>query len=143
MNRSYSSIIISFVFIFLTGYWCFATLWCMIRASTSSTYFACSCYPVEISAVLGMVIAFATGSFVDLFYHTIGVHAAASVLVMFFRSYCSYQWTRTGYEVNQLPTIPNYGIGWYLTYALPLIFIHALTVFIRKRASAHYLVKVY
>ena len=87
--------------------------------------------PVEMSVITGMVIALLTGLSIDLFYHTLGIHAAACVLFMFLR----YHWLRmngprSGYEVNHLPLVGNYGLGWFIGYALPLIFVHSLVVFL-------------
>ncbi|MHA7099826.1 Rod shape-determining protein MreD [Roseivirga pacifica] len=86
--------------------------------------------PVEMSVITGMIVALFTGLAVDLFYHTLGIHAAASVFLMFLR----YHWLRmngprSGYEVNHLPLLSNYGLGWFIGYALPLIFVHSLVVF--------------
>jgi hypothetical protein len=131
MNRSYTSIIISFAFLLPLQVLVFRNF---VLYDTGFNFFYLFCLlllPVEMSAILGMVIAFATGLTVDLFYHTIGVHAASAVLMMFLRFYwLRINGPRSGYEVNQLPTIPNYGFGWYITYALPLVLIHSCTVFL-------------
>ena len=77
--------------------------------------------PLEIGFASAMVIGLIAGLIVDLFYNTLGIHAFACVLIMFLRPYWM-KWSkpRSGYEVNDLPMI----------YALPLIFIHTLTVFL-------------
>lgn len=85
--------------------------------------------PLELSIALGMVIALITGLFVDLFYQTIGIHAAAGILLMFIKPYWQRINTpRSGYEVNDLMLIKTYGLGWYLTYSIPLILVYSLTV---------------
>lgn len=87
--------------------------------------------PIEISAIAAMLIGFASGLFIDLFYHTLGIHAAASVLFMLLRSFwLSVNSPRSGFEVDVLPNIPNYGLSWFLGYSLPLVFIHSLVVFV-------------
>lgn len=87
--------------------------------------------PQEIGFASAMVIGLVSGLMVDLFYNTLGIHAFACVLIMFLRPYwMKFNKPRSGYEINDLPMISNYGLGWFVTYALPLIFIHALTVFL-------------
>lgn len=85
--------------------------------------------PRELSIGLGMVIALIIGLVIDLFYQTIGIHAAAGVFIMFLKPYwLNVNTPRSGYEVNDLPTIPNYGLGWFIVYALPLVLVYSLTV---------------
>ena len=43
--------------------------------------------PRETSIVIGMVIALATGLLIDVFYQTIGIHAAAGVLLMYIKPF--------------------------------------------------------
>jgi len=131
MNKSYSSIILSFLILLPLQVLVFRNFVIYGYGFNFYYLFCLLLLPVELSAITGMLIAFATGMVVDLFYHTLGIHASAAVLLMFLR----YFWLRingprSGYEVNQFPTIPNYGFSWYLTYALPLIFVHAVTVFL-------------
>jgi hypothetical protein len=86
--------------------------------------------PIEISFISAMVLGLLLGLTVDLFYNTIGIHAAASVFVMFIRPYwMSANKPRSGYEMTDLPMIANYGLAWFITYSFPLIAIHAFTVF--------------
>ena len=136
MNRSYTTIIISFLVIIPLQVLVFRNF---VLYGVGFNFFYLFCLlllPVEISAIVGMLIAFATGVVVDLFYHTMGIHAAAAVFLMFLRHYwLRINGPRSGYEVNQFPTIPNYGFSWYITYALPLILIHAITVFLLEAGT--------
>ena len=85
--------------------------------------------PLELGIGLGMIAALFAGLIVDLFYQTIGIHAASGVLLMFLKPYwLRLNVPRSGYEVNQLPLIPNYGLTWFLAYAAPLILIYSITV---------------
>ncbi len=96
--------------------------------------------PMELSFSGIMLLGFATGTIVDVFYNTLGIHASACVLLAFVRPY----WTRlvtprSGYEVGVLPTLNSFGLGWFITYALPLIFIHHSTVFIIEAGGINFL----
>ncbi len=85
--------------------------------------------PREVSIGLGMLIAIIIGIIIDLFYQTIGIHAAAGVLLMFLKPYwLNVNTPRSGYEVNYLPIVHNYGLGWFIAYSLPLILVYSLTV---------------
>ena len=93
--------------------------------------------PIELGNIQGMVLALVTGFLVDLFAGTLGIHAASSVLLMFIRPYWLGVVTpRNGFEVNTLPAIVNYGLGWFLIYATPLIILHAMAVFFLEAAGS-------
>jgi hypothetical protein len=94
--------------------------------------------PFEIRPVLLMIIAFLCGLMVDIFYDSLGTHAAACVLIAFIRP----SWTRTvpprgGYEMGMKPTIKIMGIGWFLTFTLPLILIHHTVLFFVEAGGLH------
>ncbi len=86
--------------------------------------------PFDIGRVLLMTLAFLCGLLVDIFYDSLGMHASACVLIAFIRPF----WTKTvpprgGYEMGMRPTIKIMGFSWFITYTLPLIFIHHLVLF--------------
>ena len=94
--------------------------------------------PFEIGPVVLMIIAFFGGLLIDIFYDTLGIHAAACVLIAFLRPY----WTKTvpprgGYEMGMRPTIKVMGAGWFLTFTLPLIFIHHSVLFFVEAGGLH------
>ncbi len=93
--------------------------------------------PYEMGSTGLMLIGLTVGIIVDLFYNTLGIHAAASVFIMFIRPvWMKTNKPRSGYEVNDLPMAMNYGLGWFITYALPLIILHALIVFLIESGSS-------
>ena len=87
--------------------------------------------PIEIATIPGMLIGLAMGLGVDAFMNTFGLHAAASVLLMYVRPMLLSGLTpQGGYPSGALPR-PNFlGLTWFMSFALPLIFIHHLTVFL-------------
>lgn len=94
--------------------------------------------PFEIGPVLLMVIAFLCGFMVDIFYDSLGIHAAACVLIAFLRPF----WTKTvpprgGYEMGMRPTIKIMGFSWFLTFTLPLILIHHAMLFFVEAGGMH------
>jgi hypothetical protein len=86
--------------------------------------------PLEISTIWLLLIAFITGFSVDIFYDSLGINAAACVLLAFIRPYwLSLVTPRGGYEDVRIPKLKTLGFFWFLSYALPLIFIHHLALF--------------
>ncbi len=87
--------------------------------------------PLQTSPIVLILTAFGSGLVVDLFYNIPGVNAAASVLIAFIRPFWLSMITpRGGYEDVDVPSLKIFGFSWFLTYALPLIFIHHLALFI-------------
>jgi hypothetical protein len=86
--------------------------------------------PIEIAIIPGMLIGLALGLGVDAFSNTFGLHAAASVLLMYIRpKMISGLTPQGGYSLGAVPRPHILGIGWFSTYALPLILIHLSVVF--------------
>lgn len=86
--------------------------------------------PFETGTVLLLIIGFFVGLCVDVFYDSLGIHIAASVLMVYIRPYWINLITpRGGYEVGMEPTLKLMKFEWFATYALPLIFIHHFALF--------------
>ena len=86
--------------------------------------------PVDTRPVIAIPVGFAMGLSVDMFYNTSGMHAAASVLVMFLRDrWLNLITPQGGFEIGASPTIKVSGVLWYIGYALPIILIHQLMLF--------------
>ena len=84
--------------------------------------------PIAMSPALAMLVAFVLGFVIDIFCNSYGIHAAASVLVAFLRSYVMRMVaTRESLE-KPYPSIANFGSSYYL-YALVLIVVHHLALF--------------
>jgi hypothetical protein len=86
--------------------------------------------PVETNTLLLMMIGFAMGFVVDLFYESLGLHAFACVLVMYVRNYWLNSVTpQGGYDNNAVPSLALGGTQWFLVYTTPLIFLHHALLF--------------
>ncbi|HNP20232.1 MAG TPA: Rod shape-determining protein MreD [Fulvivirga sp.] len=86
--------------------------------------------PVDMGVIGLMVLGFITGFTVDIFYDTLGIHAASSVLIMFIRNYWLNMITpQGGYDSGSMPSIELNGWQWFLGYVLPLILIHHIVLF--------------
>lgn len=86
--------------------------------------------PFEAGVIRLMVLGFLMGLSVDIFYNSLGIHAAASVLIMYLRPYViSVMAPRGGYEAGMTPKLKVMGMEWFAVYSLTLIFIHHLVLF--------------
>ncbi|WP_420384882.1 Rod shape-determining protein MreD [Roseivirga sp.] len=95
--------------------------------------------PSEAGFTGGMVLALISALIVDLFSQTLGIHASAAVFIMFIRPFwMGIILPRSGYEVNDLMILNNYGVQWFLAYAAPLIFSYCCIVFFIEAGSAQF-----
>lgn len=86
--------------------------------------------PMDTNPLLQLVLGFVIGLSVDAFYHTLGVHAAACVLLSYVRFYWSQFMTPNGgYDAGPRINVRTQGLEWFLTYAYPLILVHSLLLF--------------
>ena len=77
-----------------------------------------------------MTIAFAMGLAVDMFNNTLGIHAAACVLIAFVRPYLlKLMAPRDGYEGERPLSLQVMGFGWFITYCLLMVFMHHAVLF--------------
>lgn len=86
--------------------------------------------PVEIPAWLMLLLSFATGAIIDYFSGSPGIHSSATVLAGFVRPYVLRVISpRDGYESVASPSMLSYGLRWFLTYTVVIIFIHHTALF--------------
>lgn len=86
--------------------------------------------PFETPNLLLLLLSFILGLTVDMFYDTMGMHAAACITMAFIRPniYKAFA-PREGYEVGLEPSIKYMGRTWFLSCAGVLIFAHHLVLF--------------
>lgn len=83
--------------------------------------------PFETPRWFLLVSAFFLGLVVDIFSNSIGMHAAATVLIAYLRPMIlQYFAPRDGYEVNTYPRIVYYGLWWFVRYAGIMILLHSI-----------------
>jgi hypothetical protein len=77
-----------------------------------------------------LLIGFLVGLLVDLFYHSIGVHAFASVLMVYSRAFLlKLILPASRYELATQPTLRNLGWKRFSLFSLLLIGIHHIALF--------------
>ncbi len=95
--------------------------------------------PFDVGKIWYLMIGFVTGLFIDIFNDTLGVHAAACVVVAYIRPYWQgINTPRGGYENLEVPNIKTLGFQWFFAYAFPLIFIHHSILFFTEAGNFQY-----
>ncbi len=95
--------------------------------------------PVDVNVLSAMLAAFAMGLMVDMFYDSAGLHAMASVFMVFLRKqWLSVLTPQGGYDSGSRPSLAQYGAFWYLLYALPLIVLHHSVLFFTEAGGFAY-----
>lgn len=86
--------------------------------------------PFDTSKWILLFASFALGIGVDIFTNTIGLNAAACVLMAFFRPFV-INLISSGSEslIGDTPSLKNQGIKWFLYYSIILVLIHHFTLF--------------
>ena len=86
--------------------------------------------PINTPVWLVLILSFVTGITVDMFSNTMGIHAAALVLMGFARGMVlNVLVPRTGYEMDMDPKLGQFGFNWFLTYAIILVAVHHIALF--------------
>jgi hypothetical protein len=105
-------------------------------------YIACVLLlPNETSLTWLLLIAFATGIIVDTFYNTLGMHAAATVLMAYCRQFIvRAQIDVPGVESRIEFSLKELGVGTFSRYVFVLAFIHHAALFSIEASSLTLLV---
>jgi rod shape-determining protein MreD len=94
--------------------------------------------PFETPNWILLLSSFLIGFFVDLFSHSMGMNAAASVFMAFMRpSVLKLLEAGREYEAEAQPAIGELGFRWFLSYSLILIFLHHLVLFLMESFGFH------
>ncbi|MCG8475418.1 MAG: hypothetical protein MI784_08095 [Cytophagales bacterium] len=99
--------------------------------------------PVSVNRVAGLLIGFAVGFLVDVFYDTLGINAAVCTFLMYARPYWMQVLTpQGGYDNIEFPSISELGFGWFLQYASPLVLFYTLGLFTLEAGSFSFMSRV-
>lgn len=90
--------------------------------------------PMRLPTWVLIIVAFAHGLLIDIFYDSMGLHAASLVLLAFLRPVlCAQIEPRGGYDVEEYPTKDRLGMPWFLRYSGILMFVHSsFVVFLQE-----------
>ncbi len=91
--------------------------------------------PPELDKSLYLLIAFGCGLLLDVFTNTLGLHAAATVLVAYLRSFLlERHMKQTGEEMVSL-TLRRLGLVQFISIFFPLVLIHSAALFLIEAGS--------
>lgn len=94
--------------------------------------------PFETPGWILLLSSFLIGFFVDLFSHTLGMNAAASVFMAFMRpSVIRLLSSGREYDSSVPPGISGQGFQWFLSYSLILVFLHHAVLFLLEAFGFH------
>ena len=86
--------------------------------------------PFETPGSMLLLLALVMGLTMDMFSNTGGMHAASLVFMAFSRpGILKVIAPRDGYDSSSSPSISSMGLGWFVTYALILVFLHNFACF--------------
>jgi rod shape-determining protein MreD len=86
--------------------------------------------PVRMPRALLLIVSLLAGLTVDVFMNTMGLHAAASLLMGYLRpGWLRILAPRDGYDSDAVPSIRNYGFQWFMVYASVLVLAHHMMLF--------------
>ena len=86
--------------------------------------------PSSIKTIPLLLIAFFLGFVVDIFYETLGMHAAAITLLAFLKPvWLELTSPTVGYADEIEPTLEEIGLGRFIGYTFPLVFLYSLVFF--------------
>lgn len=87
--------------------------------------------------------AFLTGIWIDIFYDTLGVHAAACLWMAFARPYVlKFMEPKSGYTMNQHPVAQELGVFWFMQYMAILLGIFVFAYFSMKIFTLVYIADI-
>ncbi|MBC8155471.1 MAG: hypothetical protein H7Z72_21495 [Bacteroidetes bacterium] len=92
--------------------------------------------PYEISLTQLLLIGFTTGIVVDTFYNTLGIHAAATVLMAYLRPLIIRIQMAPGVQESRISfSLQALGIGAFVRYVFVLVLIHHTALFLVEAGS--------
>ena len=100
--------------------------------------------PLRTPTPLVIFLGFIMGISVDVFYNSLGVHAAALTFTAFVRPLILKQLEpRGGYNTNYSPTAFRYGKVWFAWYSGIFMFIHCFTYFFVEAFTPYYIIDIW
>ncbi len=86
--------------------------------------------PLEVHKLVPLLFGFFLGLFIDILNDTVALHTGAMVFAGYLRPFVLQILSpEDGYETGKLPSFYNFGLGWFLSYSLILMFFHQLVYF--------------
>lgn len=148
MNKVTTSIIVRFLILGLLQGLVLSEISIQVNGSP---YFQVLLYPLfilvipfSVSRPSQLFLAFALGLFIDMYYDSPGIHAAASVFTAYVRPFVlSWIEPRENYNLKDSPTKGQYGFVWFVKYASILMGIHLFTYFSIEAFTFYFIIDIF
>lgn len=85
--------------------------------------------PVSTPRYLLLILGFLIGFVVDIFSNSLGIHAAATVLIAFIRPYVIRLISSREEDRNEYPGLRQNKFSWFLYYTSIMVFVHHFALF--------------
>lgn len=86
--------------------------------------------PIKTLRSVLLITAFIVGLTLDMFYDSVGIHAAALVFTAYIRNIViALLEPYDGYNMTDVPSIQNFGLGWFISYISITLLIHVFLYF--------------
>jgi len=86
--------------------------------------------PLRMPRPLVIGLSFALGLFIDLFYETLGIHAAAATFSAYLRAaVLQFVQPQEKYNLKAHPTVDYLGWSWFSRYSALFLFVHLFLFF--------------
>jgi len=86
-------------------------------------------FPISSPRWAALVFAFLLGFLIDVFSNTLGVHSAATVFIAYIRPFVLRLISNREDDRSDYPGLSQNNPGWFITYALLMVFIHHFILF--------------
>ena len=128
---------------FLTVVFCLAFQIFFLRDISIGSYAFCFIYlwpivkaPLDVPPILFVIFAFILGWFVDIFYNTHGMHAAACLVIAFLRpSLINVLTPANGYDDRSNISLKEMSWLWYLPFVFIILLAHHLILFLLEASD--------
>lgn len=100
--------------------------------------------PIKTSRATLLIIAFLFGLALDMFYDSPGVHAAALTFTAYIRNIIiALLEPFSGYNIDDVPTIKQHSLAWYVSYISIALIIHFFVYFSIEAFSFVYFFEIF
>jgi len=131
MTKLFLENILRFLLLILAQVFLFKNMGYYNIAATFPYIMALMLLPVRISKGMLFLIAFLTGLTIDMFYDTLGIHAAACVTLAWVRViFMNLTLQDDDHDSSASPGIGQMSFRWFLIYTFILTFFHNLTLYL-------------
>lgn len=97
--------------------------------------------PLSTPRYVLLILAFFIGLVVDVFLNSLGVHAAASVLIAYLRPYIIRVISNREDDRSDYPGLQQNTFGWFVTYvAIMVIFHHIVLFYLEVFSFSHFFI---